>query len=322
MFRILDVAGDGKCEARDVSSLESVGSAGVGQWRWIDCTGASTADLALLQERFAFHPVTIEDCATYDPRPKFEPYDDYLFIVIHALRPSAEQPQTLEARELHAFLGANYVVTVHDEPLDCMEQSWRRLTFEPTLAKRGPAYAYYMLADVALSALFPWIEQLLERIENIEDAMFDAPSPSSIAEAYQLRRLLTSIRRVLSPQREVFSAIVKFDSPLLGKKITPFFRSIYDDAIRLTELVEAARDHIANLREAYSSALSQRNNAVMQRLTVLSAIFLPLTFVTGFFGQNFAALPFDSRLLFYGALSVTVLLPVVMLIWFRSRNWW
>ncbi|MGC4067935.1 MAG: CorA family divalent cation transporter [Polyangiaceae bacterium] len=156
MFRILDVVGDGKCEVRDVASLDAVVPLAAGHWRWLDCTGASAAELSMLQERFGFHPVTIEDCATYDPRPKFEPYDDYLFIVIHSLRPASDHSQLLEARELHGFLGANYVVTVHDDPLDCIEQTWRRLTFEPTLAKRGPAYAYYMLADVALSAVFPW----------------------------------------------------------------------------------------------------------------------------------------------------------------------
>jgi magnesium transporter len=299
-----------------------VRSDGAWQWRWFDLTAPTLSELALIQERFNFHPVAIKDCAEYDHRPKLEPYDEYLFIVIHTLRPLEGNGQDIEASELHAFLGPNFLVTVHDSPIGVIEAAWRRLMQDPQHAKRGTAFAYYLLADMALSSLFPWIEELIERIENVEDVLLESPSQSAIAEAYQTRRLLASIRRVLAPQREVFASLLKLDSALVGKKTIPFFRSVHDDVLRLTELVETAREHIANLREAYASALSQRTNAVVQRLTVLSAIFLPLTFITGFFGQNFEVLPFSSKELFYFAATVTAAVPIGMFVWFRSRGWW
>jgi magnesium transporter len=322
MFRVFEVNAEGKCQNFDSTLALPVCDPSTVTWYWIDCTGPTRDELALLQERYGFHSVAIEDCAKFDHRPKFVPYDDHLFIVIHALKPDLDDPQGLIVSELHTFLGANYLVTVHDEPIDCIDSTWRRLSLEVSYAKRGPAFAYYLLADTALSAIFPWFDELLERIENAEDVLLEMPSPEALNEAYQLRRLLTSIRRVLAPQREVFAAILKLDSPLIHKKGLPFFRSVHEDVLRLTELAETAREHIANLREAYASAMTQRTNTVVQRLTLLSAVFLPLTFLTGFFGQNFEALPFTSRGLFWSALVATVSIPIGMFVWFKSRGWW
>lgn len=322
MFRAFEVSQEGKGQVVEALPRESLGREERGSWRWIDCVGSTAEELALLQERFGFHPVTIADCSKYDHRPKFELYDDHLFIVIHLVRPDSVVSAELDVIEIHAFLATNYLVTVHDAPTDCIDSVWRRLLQEPVQLKRGPAYAYYLLADAALSQVFPWVEDLMERIENVEDVLTETPSSTALADAYQSRRLLASIRRLLAPQREVFSSLIKLDSPILGKKMVPFFRAVHDDVLRLTELVETAREHVANLREAYASALSQQTNARVQRLTVLSAIFLPLTFLTGFFGQNFDALPFGSRELFWGALATTVLMPTGMLIWFKSRGWW
>ncbi len=322
MFRILDIDPEGLVTSSNVDIDGRVRPPGAGHFRFIDCVAPSAEELSTLQERFGFHPVAIEDCAQYDRRPKFEAYDDHLFIVIHALGPDSNEPDRVEARELHAFLATNYLVLVHDEVVDVVDTVLKRLQMEPHLARRGAAYAYYLVADGLAMGLFPWIEELIARIENAEDSLLETSSAEALTDAYTIRRLLASIRRVLSPQREVFSSLTRFESPILSKKIVPFFRSVHDDVMRLTELVETAREHVSNLREAHVTAMSQRTNAVIHRLTVLSAVFLPLTFLTGFFGQNFEALPFGSRSLFYVALAITVATPTVMLIWFRRRGWW
>lgn len=322
MFRILDVDSEGKVTTHDGDVDSLIGPPPNAHYRFIDCRDPTPQELALLQDRFGFHPMAIEDCAQYDQRPKFEPYDDHLFIVIHSLRPDPEDPARLDARELHAFLSSNYLVTVHDHAIECIDAVWRRLMLEPMLARRGAGHIYYILADAATTSVFPWIEELIDRIETAEDGLRETPSAGALNEAYSIRRLLASIRRVLAPQREVFSALAKSESPYLSKKLVPFYRSVHDDVLRLTELVETARDHASNLREAYTAAMSQRTNAIVHRLTVLSAVFLPLTFITGFFGQNFELLPFSSRELFALALALTALTPTCMLIWFRRRGWW
>lgn len=322
MFRILDIDPDGRVSTPENADYGSVCVPTNGRLRFLDCLGPTSDELALLQDRFGFHQMAIEDCAQYDARPKFEPYDDHLFVVIHSLRPEPEDAMSLDARELHAFLSTSYLVTVHDHPIECVDAIWRRLAQEPSLVRRGTAYVYYLIADAAMASVFPWIEELIDRIETAEDELRDAPNVTTLTQAYAIRRLLASIRRVIAPEREVFSAMAKFESAIVGKKLAPFYRSVHEDVSRLTELVETARDHVSNLREAHMAANSQRTNAIVHRLTVLSAVFLPLTFLTGFFGQNFEILPFHSRTLFYFALTLTVLTPTAMLIWFRRRGWW
>ena len=322
MLRVLEIDADGHATSYDAGVDERIGPPAPGHYRFIDCASPSVDELATLQKRFGFHPVAIEDCSQYNQRPKLEAYDDHLFIVIHALRPELDDSNQLDARELHAFLAVNYLVTVHDEAIDALEAVRKRLLAEPHVARRGAAYTYYLIADAVTHSVFPWVDDLIARIENAEDGLFETSSDSNLNEAYSIRRLLASIRRILSPQREVFSALGKFESPILHKKVVPFFRSVHDDSLRLMELVETAREHVANLREAHTTAMSQRTNAIVYRLTILSAVFLPLTFITGFFGQNFEALPFDSRTLFYVALGITAATPTAMLIWFKIRGWW
>lgn len=322
MFRILEIEPDGRVTKLSEATHDSIVPPASGRLCFIDCIAPTADELALLQDRFGFHPMAIEDCAQYDARPKFEPYDDHLFVVIHSLRPEPEDPMVLDARELHAFLASNYLVTVHDDPIECIDAVWRRLAQEPALARRGTGFVYYLIADTATTAVFPWIEDLIDRTETAEDELRDTPNISALNDAYAIRRLLASIRRVVAPEREVFSALAKLEGPIVGKKLAPFFRSVHEDVSRLTELVETAREHVSNLREAHMAANSQRTNAIVHRLTVLSAVFLPLTFLTGYFGQNFEALPFQSRSLFTFALALTVLTPTVMLIWFRRRGWW
>jgi magnesium transporter len=322
MFKVLDFDGEGRATPHEGNVDEFVRPPPAGQTRFVDCLASTPEERALLQERFAFHPVAIEDCAEYDVRARVEPYDDHVFVVVHALRPDPEDPGALDARELHAFLSAGYLVLVHDQPMEQIDAAWRRLAQEPLQVRRGPAYIFYLITDATTAAVFPWIEDIIDRIETAEDDLLDKPSAKALHVAFAIRHLLASIRRVLAPQWEVFATVGKLEGPIVGKKLAPYYRSVHDEVLRLTDLVETARDHVSNLREAHTAAMSQRTNAIVHRLTALSAVFLPLTFLTGYFGQNFEALPFGSRALFFAALGLTVLTPTAMMLWFRRRGWW
>jgi len=319
MFRVLEFAAEGV--ARELEGADAVGPPNPGCWRWIDCHDPTADDLRQLGERFGFHPVALEDCGTYDHRPKVQTYDDHLFVVIHALVPDPNDETTVDARELHAFVSSSYLVTVSAFDIPQMNAQWLRLRAEPAMAHRGPVFAYYLVADSIVSAVFPWIEDILETIESVEDAVLESPGPHVLTRAYALRRLLVTLRRMVAPQRDVFAALSKADVTLIGKKLQPFIRGLHEDLIRLTELVESAREQVTNLREAYVSAVSNHTNEVMKRLTVLSAVFLPLTFLTGFFGQNFEALPFKSPWLLWLVLGCCAATPPAMIFWLRSRNW-
>ncbi len=327
MLRILEVSADGRQEERRstddaLTTLEFAPRSG-GGWFWIDCTEPSREELSLLAERLALHPATIEDCARVDHRPKFEAYDEYLFVVIHALvRGASSLSDEFEVRELHAFLSGQFLVTVHNQSIASVDAVFRRLRVEPQAAKRGPAFAYYLVADGVVTSIIPWLEDVVEKIEDLEDDLL-APGKGqlSLTAVYRLRRLLGTMRRYLGPEREVFSVLARPDLGIIGKKNGPFFRMIYDEVLRTTEVIESARDHIGNLREMHATQVSQRTNEVVKRLTILSAVFMPLTFLTGFFGQNFRHLPFDSLWLMLLVVLGCVLGPPVMLLWMRSRGW-
>jgi len=326
MFRILEVGADGRHEERQtqddvLTTLEGSSRPG-GGWFWIDCTKPTSDELALLAERLSLHPATIEDCARIDHRPKFEAYDEYLFVVIHALVPGPSTVDEFEVRELHGFLSGQFLVTVHDHPIPSLDAVFRRLRVEPQAARRGPAFAYYLVADGVVTSNIPWLEDVVEEIEALEDELL-APAGGSLSlpAVYRLRRLLGTMRRYLGPAREVFSLLARPDLGIIGKKNGPFFRMVYDEVLRTTEVIESARDHIGNLREMHAAQLSQRTNEVVKRLTILSAVFMPLTFLTGFFGQNFRHLPFDSLWLMWLVVVGCVMGPPLMLLWMRSRGW-
>src|SRR5512142_2118802 len=195
MFRVLDIDAEGRVTVREDSLDDFVRPPAPGQVRFVDCLTSTAEERALLRERFAFHPVTIDDCAQYDVRARFEPYDDHVFIVVHALRAEPTDANDLDARELHAFLASNYLVLVHDEPIEAIDAVWRRLVQDVHVARRGPAFFFYLMTDAMTAAVFPWIEQIIDRIEQGEDHLLGKPSSKVLREAFVIRHLLASIRR-------------------------------------------------------------------------------------------------------------------------------
>jgi magnesium transporter len=319
MFRVLDVAPEGAPTIAEGS--ENVGPPPPGTLRWIDLEGQAEDTLRLLQQRFNFHPLTIEDCAQFDQRPKMEEYGDYLFIVTHGVVCAQSDASELEFHEVHAFLGATWLVTVHEKPVPALTAAWKRCAGDGPLVRRGIDFVYYLVADGLVDMNFPLLDRLSDDIEELEDRVIDSARRDDLQRIFALKRALVQTRKVLSPQRDVFGLLAKRGGALVGEKTTLYFRDIYDHLVRLTESVEAGRDLLGNALDAYLTSISNRTNDIMKRLAVMSAIFLPLTFVTGFFGQNFEHLPFKSDALMYGMVAACVLLPVTMLFWFYKSRW-
>ncbi len=279
-------------------------------------------ELKLLSQRFGFHPLAIEDCAQFDERPKFEDYDDHIFVVTHGFELRPEGTTEPHLLELHTFLGRNYLVTVHDGPLQPLNKVWERLETDGTAARRGVDFIRYLIADAMVDAFFPVVDHLASQIEEFEDALLGRyPSHNTFEDILQLKRLLVSLRRVLPPQRNVLAQLAKREGGHISDKTAPYFRDVYDHLLRINESVEANRDLLGHVLDAYQRTISQRTNEIMKRLTILSAIFLPLTFITGFFGQNFEGLPFGSTELMLLMLISCAVVPAGML-WFFLRSRW
>ncbi|HWN70526.1 MAG TPA: magnesium/cobalt transporter CorA [Haliangium sp.] len=319
MYRVLDV---GPEQAPLVGAgPERVARPEDGVIRWIDLSAQGDGELQLLAERFGFHPLTIEDCAHFDQRAKLEEYSDYLFIVMHGFDCPDGDARKLEPLELHAFLGQGYLVTVHEKPIPALEAAWRRITSDPATARRGADFIYYLVLDAIVDTNFAHLDLLSDALESIEEAVLERADRDDLAHIFALKRTLVTMRKTLSPQRDVLAILAKRGSVYISDRTSIYYRDVYDHLVRIYESIDASRDLLGNALDVYLSMVGQRTNDIMKSLTVLSAIFLPLTFVTGFFGQNFEHLPFSSDPLMWTMILTCFALPGGMVWWFKSRQW-
>lgn len=319
MFRVLEVGPEGPATVSE--GTERVGPPPAGVLRWINLEKQDNAALAVLAERFGFHPLTLEDCAHFDQRPKLEEYGDYLFLVTHGFRVTDSVAEPLVTLELHTFLGRQYLVTVHAEPLPPLEAVWNRLSGEGALLRRGVDFVAYLVADAVVDAFFPLLDELATAVEDLEDQVLGHTRTVELADLFRLKRLLVQLRKVLSPQRDVFALLAKRGEGWIDQRTAWYFRDVYDHVLRIHEWVEATRDLLGNALDAYLWSQSQRTNEIMKRLTLLSATFLPLSFITGFWGQNFAGLPIESNVVLAATLAGCVLVPAGMLYFFLRSKW-
>jgi magnesium transporter len=318
VFRVLTV--DSECAVALTEGSDQVGIDRDARVRWIDLLKQDGSTLAVLSERFGFHPLTLEDCLHFDQRPKLEPYDDYLFLVLHGFSVDWDRIEHAQAEELHMFVGEGFVVTVHEHPLPALEAVWNRVAHDGRLLTSGADQLCYIIADALIDSYFPILDDLLLRVDQLEDRVLDH-NDVALAEILAFKRLLVELRKILSPQRDVLALLAKHGDGLISERVSIYFRDVYDHALRLHESVESARELVGNVRDAHLWNASQRTNEIMKRLTILSAIFLPLTFITGFFGQNFESLPFESATLMYLALASCVIVPASMLLYFVRSKW-
>lgn len=324
MFRVLEVGAAE--EVRQAEGADRVRPPERSARIWIDLTDPTPEDLELLRVQFRFHPLALEDCAHLDQRPKLEEFGDHTFLVTQGFGCEDEQVRDLKLYELHTFLGANYLVTVHEGHIPAVEKLWARGCSAQSPLERGPDFLYYLLADTLVDENFPILDRISDEIETLEDEVLIRPRHDSFVRILELKRTLVHMRKVLSPQRDMISMLARRGDARVSDRTALYFRDIYDHLVRLSESIESSRDLLGSLVDAYLSSVSNRTNEVMKYLTVLSAVFLPLSFVVGFFGQNFERLPGfpewtqSESLAFAMALSC-VAIPLVMVLWFKRKGW-
>ncbi len=289
--------------------------------KWIDVLEPTEKVLLELGKRFGLHKLAIEDCLHLDQRPKLEEYGDHQFLVLQSFSTPTEKWTDLEMHELHFFVGADWLITVHTRQHIAIEQTHKRLEADPanTLG-RGVDFVMYLLADALVDRNFPLLDCFNEALEELEERIFESyPTRSMLQETFELTRALVMVRRVLSPQRDIVGLLARRGVPQVQERTAIYFRDVFDHLVRIYEQLEAARDLVGNVVEAYLSQVANRTNDITKQLTIFAAIFLPLSFVVGFFGQNFDHL---GGAVFFGImLGIIVVLPVVMMFWFRHKDW-
>jgi magnesium transporter len=323
-FRVLELDGSGP--PKTFEGAEHVEPPPVGVARFIDLEDPDEASLELLRERFGFHPLALEDCAHLDQRPKLEEFGDHLFLVTQGFSCPSERVHRLNLVELHAFLGERYLVTVHSGSVQAQADVWRRAAEPKSPLERGVDFVYYLMADAMVDANFPILDRIADELEELEDVVLERPERRHLTRIFELKRHLVAMRKVLSPQRDTMAMLARRGDARVSERTSLYFRDVYDHLSRINESIEANRDLLGNALEAYLSAVSNRTNDIMKALTLLSAVFLPLSFVVGFFGQNFRDLPgihdwTGSHLLMDVMIAICLLTPIGMLLWFRHKRW-
>ena len=288
---------------------------------WLDIEAPDESDYELLEHTFKFHPLTIEDIRHQNQRPKVDEYPDYNFTVIFL---AVWENDEIALREHHLYVGAHYLITVHHEPSAELKELQERIHKSPDLTHGKPAFLTYLAIDALVDTTFPVLEKLDDEVDVLEDEITAKATQDSLQRIYHLKHTVTELRRFLGAQRDVFQALITHGIHLQQQDMTLYYRDVYDHIVRQYETADSLRDLLSSAMDVYLSTVSNRLNHTTKALTVIASLFLPLSFLTGFYGMNFAYLvtvletPTAAFLLGIGTMVIAIL---IQLYFFRRRGW-
>jgi magnesium transporter len=294
---------------------------------WVDFeSNPVVEDERILREMFGFHPLAIDDALQEAHVPKVDDWGAYLYIVLHAVSFDAQRDQALATSEVDIFLGANYIVTHHDEPIGAVERVWALLQRDDRHLRHGPDHLLYRLVDEIAASYMPVVEAIDEAVDLVEDQIFDDPQRETLERIFALKRAVLHLRRILGPQREVLNKLARDDYSVIDPADRIYFRDVYDHFVRLHDITESLRDLMSGTLDTYLSVINNRMNDTMKTLTLITTLFMPISFIVGFFGMNFFTpndppLVWTSRAVFGLTLLAMVALPTAMFAIMRRRGW-
>jgi magnesium transporter len=289
---------------------------------WVDVQGLGERGvLEELGEIFRLHRLALADVVNVPQRPKVEIYDNHLFVITRMvlLGPTGES----SAEQVSLFLGKDFVLTFQETHGDCLDPVRERIR-KATGAVRtsGADYLAYAILDAITDQYFPVIEALGERIESLEDEVIARPTPTALRRIYDLKRELLGVRRGIWPQRDALSSLIRDESGLIGREVKVYLRDCYDHTIQLVEVNETLRELTSGLLDVYLSAMANRTNEVMKVLTVVTTVFIPLTFIAGVYGMNFPNMPeMKWEHGYFTIWGVMILVASGLLGYFIRRGW-
>ncbi len=291
---------------------------------WIDLEAASQDEATpLLRDIFGFHHLAIEDCFnTHIDPAKIDDYGDYVFIIAQAIS-SGQEAKRIETTELNLFLGPNYVVSFHGQPLPFIEEIRRRCEKNGLDMARGADFLAHSLIDELVDDYQPLVEELDDALQQVEEQVLAAPRKSFLEDILLLKRNVQRLRRTLLPQRDMVNRIARGEFPKLVRQETYiYFRDVYDHVVRVEEMVESVRDLADGVLNSYLSSINNRMNDVMKTLSVVATILLPLTFIASIYGMNFQHMPeLTWRYGYYVMLGLMAAVALTLVVIFRRRRW-
>lgn len=291
---------------------------------WVSLESATEEEVLLvMRDTFNFHPLTIEDCLSNGYQvSKVDDFISYLFIIAHAIKP-AKDLHELETLELNLFLGENFLVTCTTESsMSPVEKVWERVHKDFRLSNFGSDFLCHAILDSLVDEYMPLIDQMDSEVEILEDSVLEKPAPETLERLLTLKHSIMELRRVISPQREMINRLTRDEYALIDPQSRFYFRDIYDHLVRIQDLSDTIRDIVSGAMDIYLNSTSLRLNEVMKALTIVSTIFLPLSFIAGVFGMNFVKIPIANHPIgFYICCAGMVVIGLAMLIYFKWRKW-
>ncbi|MBO0682330.1 MAG: magnesium transporter CorA family protein, partial [Candidatus Dormibacteraeota bacterium] len=257
-----------------------------GEGFWLDILEPGEDDYRLLQDIFHFHWLTIEDIREPNERPKLDEYLGYAFAVVFT---ASLEGDDVKFAEHHIYQSPRHVVTVHHEPEPALDALRRRIAESAEITKGQPGFLFYLILDTLVDAMFPALDQLDVLIDAFQDQIIERPGPAALRRIYDLKRTVIDVRRHLGSQRDLIQRLTT-RAIQLDPETSVYYRDIYDHVIRQFETADSLRDLLTGTMDVYLSTVSNRQNSTMAQLTVVASLFLPLTFLSGFFGMNFGTL--------------------------------
>ena len=289
---------------------------------WINVGGVHQVEMVeALGKQFSLHPLMLEDVANTDQRPKLDDYENYLFLVIKML--SLTKRNEIAVEQVSLVLGRNYVISFQENGTDVFQPVRERLRGgKGRLRQSGADYLLYALVDAIVDQYFAVLESLGEKIEALQQTVVDDPRPETLNDIHALKRQLLFLRRAVWPLRDVMNNLSRSTCPFLQEPTKVFFRDVYDHVVQIVDTIETLREMVSASLDIYLSSVSYRLNAVMRVLTVITTIFMPLSFIASIYGMNYEHMPeLQSRWGYPLVLSVMTAVGVGMLLLFKKKRW-
>ena len=313
---------------RDTALLQG-GAELIDEWKsdsddklWVDVVDPEhDAIEPLLETRFGFHELAAEDSLSATTLPKYDPFPNYDFFIFRTVDVNVSEHAS-ETYKIAAFLGSNFLVTVHRGKVLAIDDVCNRLPGDRRILERGPDFLLYSIVDQMVDAHFPLMETIEEAVDDLQDRIFENAEPSHLDELMHLKRDVNVLRRHSLPQRELLNQISRGDANFIQPQHLIYFRDAYDHMFRISETIDVDRDQMTATMDAYLSVVANRTNETMKLLTIFSALMLPLTLIAGVYGMNFEHMPELHWIHGYPfALGLMIGTALLMLFFFWLRGW-
>jgi magnesium transporter len=287
---------------------------------WVDVNDPTGDDFLALAAEFGFHELSIEDVQKEHQRPKIEEYPGYYFLVMYEAEVTSDGG--LELRELNLFIGKNYLVTVHTKPIRNIAVFERLLHEWRNQSEMGPGLMAYLIMDSVVDDYMPLLDEISDRIDEVEDHIFGTFNPESIQTIFYSKKQLIYLRRCIAPMREVLNTLLRREIPIFPEKVYLYFQDVFDHVLRVTDTIDTMREMLSSTMDAYLSISGNRMNLIMKRLTSISTILMSVTLISSIYGMNFHIVPeLEWRYGYVFALCLMLFVGVMLYAFLRKTRW-